>query len=83
MEHNDIGILLDVNSGSNLEDIEAFPLLALLPLRLEELGSVLGQLRLERPQVVLGRLVLLSARDLALDLLDLLEDTHGVISLFL
>ena len=72
-----------MNSGPNLEYIEAFPFLPLLPLRLEELGSVLGQLRLERSQVVLGRLVLLSARDLALDLLDLLEDTHGVISLFL
>ena len=71
-----------MKSGPNLEDIEAFPFFALFPLRLEELGSVLGQLRLERSQVVLGRLVLLSARYLALDLLDLLEDTHGV-TLFL
>ena len=72
--------LLGLKFEPNLEDFEAFPFLALLPRRLEEFGSVLGQLCLERPQVVLGRLVLLGARYLALDLLDLVEDTHGVVT---
>ena len=46
-------------------------------LRLEELLAVLGELGLEEPQVVLGRLVLLRLRDLLLDVRDLLQDAHG------
>ena len=46
-------------------------------LRLEELLAVLGELGLEEPQVVLGRLVLLRLRDLFFYLRYLVQDPHN------
>lgn len=66
-----------------LLDLEAVPLGGALCHPVQKLGPVLGEMRFEHADVMLGTLVALGACDLCLDLFDFVCDAHLIFLVFL